>query len=484
MDNKGHWFASRTIQMVAAAAVVVGAGVLGGCHNPNDGQGPKGLLDPTAVGRYDVEPLVVPILENLDIMPEDAREDFANAQPPKQSDLDVIREDYRIGRNDLVSAAITGLLDQFQETVVTKRVSESGNVSMPLVGLVNVLDMTEAEAEQAIANAYREGNIIQNANVSVTVVEARARTFSILGAVSAPGQYAIVSSDFRVLDALVLARDITAPVGVDSIYIIRSTTDDADAQEQGRPQQQQPDGAQPSPDLVQPQSRIDAASPAAKVVYLQADGQAAPAEEGVVVIEGEERTVGPAGDVVANGAAVEADEIAQPQVDGGQFEGFNDLQDPGDKRIIRIPVEDLKRGDLRYNVVIRPNDMILVPQPAVGEYYMGGNVMRPGVYSLTGRKITLKQAIISAGMFNALAIPSRTEVIRRLPGDREVYARIDLDKVFAGEVSDLYLKPNDVVNVGTNAAAPFMAALRGAFRFTYGFGFLYDRNYYDDDNRN
>ena len=49
--------------------------------------------------------------------------------------------------------------------------------------------------------------VIQNAQVSVSVTEARARTFSILGAVTAPGQYAILNSEFRVLDALVLARD-------------------------------------------------------------------------------------------------------------------------------------------------------------------------------------------------------------------------------------------------------------------------------------
>jgi len=41
----------------------------------------------------------------------------------------------------------------------------------------------------------------------------------------------------------------------------------------------------------------------------------------------------------------------------------------------------------------------------------------------------------------------------------------------------MYLKPDDVIEVGTNAVAPFLAAIRGGFRMTYGFGFLYDRNY-------
>jgi hypothetical protein len=38
--------------------------------------------------------------------------------------------------------------------------------------------------------------------------------------------------------------------------------------------------------------------------------------------------------------------------------------------------------------------------------------------------------------------------------------------------------------VGTNAIAPFLAAFRAGFRITYGFGFIYDRNFYDQNNNN
>jgi polysaccharide biosynthesis/export protein len=37
--------------------------------------------------------------------------------------------------------------------------------------------------------------------------------------------------------------------------------------------------------------------------------------------------------------------------------------------------------------------------------------------------------------------------------------------------------------VGTNAMASFLAAARGAFRVTYGFGFLYDRNFFEGVNQ-
>jgi protein involved in polysaccharide export with SLBB domain len=122
--------------------------------------------------------------------------------------------------------------------------------------------------------------------------------------------------------------------------------------------------------------------------------------------------------------------------------------------------------------------MVIVPMPVTGEYYIDGHVNRTGVYSLTARNITLKQAIAAAGGLDQLAIPStHTEIIRRIGQDKEVFASVDLDKVFSGQQPDIYLKPNDIVRVGTNAFAPFVAAFRNGYRITYGFGFLYDRNW-------
>jgi len=120
----------------------------------------------------------------------------------------------------------------------------------------------------------------------------------------------------------------------------------------------------------------------------------------------------------------------------------------------------------------------------IGEYYMGGHVARPGAYTLTGRRITLKQAITAASGLDQLAIPQRTDIIRRINKSQEVFVRVDLAQVFEGQRPDIYLKPDDQVMVGTNMLAPFLAAARGAFRFTYGLGFLYDRNFAYDQNNN
>jgi protein involved in polysaccharide export with SLBB domain len=162
---------------------------------------------------------------------------------------------------------------------------------------------------------------------------------------------------------------------------------------------------------------------------------------------------------------------------------FDDVETPSDTRIIRVPIDQLRQyGELKYNVVIKPNDMIIIPDPQTGVYYMGGHVTRMGVYSLSGQKVTLKQAWISAGGADDFAFPYRTEVIRRIGTNREVCVRISLGNILAMQEPDIYLKPNDVVYVGTHFIAPFLAAVRNSFRLTYGAGFLYDRNYYNGIN--
>jgi len=461
-----------------------------GCSNPPSTGAltdfRKGFLDPTAVGRFQKQPLVVPILSSLDRSVDVADEQFRNANDVRPEDIEPTGSDYTIGRNDLINVAITDLVAPNVETTRQMRVSESGMISLPLVGQVQAQGLTEAQLEKQIAAAYRQANLIQSAQVSVSVIEARGRTFSILGSVAAPGQYAILNSEFRVLDALVLAKDVTAQ-GVESIYVVRQIRN-----QPAGPASTEP-STQPSPaDVLTPQGSVTnakhailaQASPATSVTgAVEQDGQKFMTVDGKQIpVPSTEPAAMPATPTAKVGTP--AAPVAAPPAPAMQVTPF-EFRDPvaaGKTRVIRIPYDALRNGDLRLNIIIQPYDLIVVPQPTVGEYYMGGHVTRVGVYSLTARKITLKQAIVSAGMFDQIAVPSQTEVIRRVQGDKEIFVEVDLDKVFEGSQPDVFLKPNDVVQVGTSWWAPFAAAVRGGFRFTYGFGFLYDRNFasYDD----
>ncbi len=150
-------------------------------------------------------------------------------------------------------------------------------------------------------------------------------------------------------------------------------------------------------------------------------------------------------------------------------------------RVIKIPVDKLISCNPRYNVIIKPGDSIIVPVNLIGEFCIMGHTNFQGYINMTGRPMTLKMAIAAAGGLSALAWPKRCEVIRRIGGDKEEIVMVDLDKIASGEQPDFFIKPNDLINVGTHPTSIWRAVLRNAFRATYGFGFIYDRNFADRD---
>jgi hypothetical protein len=146
-------------------------------------------------------------------------------------------------------------------------------------------------------------------------------------------------------------------------------------------------------------------------------------------------------------------------------------------RIIKIPVDKLLGGDPRYNIVLRPGDSITVPVDMIGEFWVMGNVRGSGPVNLTGRPMTLKMAIASAGGLGGLAWPNKVEVTRRVGENKEVTVMVDLEKIAKGLQPDFFIKPYDLINVGTHGTARYLAVLRNAFGASYGFSFTYGRNF-------
>lgn len=491
----------KALRRLGLAAAVACVGMMGGCA--------KSFLDQSELVRNEGNRLLVPILDSIDPI-DDPSAEFRGAEEVKPEDLKAYAVDYVIGRNDLITVSVYDLVAGGVETVRTARVSETGMLSLPqLSDPIKAAGFTEQQLQRAIANAYKTAGILQEAKVSVTVVEARQRTFSILGAVARPGQYAILDADFRILNALVQAGDVTA--NVENLYIVRKLKSEQPAAATTEPSTTTPN-TDHGPADVTPKAPVDLAPPGTNdketgpkteatmhggpvLAMMQDSGKAGPAPAGnpdqkFIIIDGKTVPLNPStrpANAAApttrpamehmehaadhgEGMAAEAGANAQP---GYQF---GTLKADEDQRIIRVPLEQLRKGDLRYNIVVRPSDTIIIPVPNVGFYYMYGHFAGVGAYNLTGQKINLKQATASARGLDPFAVPSKTDIIRRV-GNNELFVRVNLEKIFEGKEPDFYLKPNDIVQVGTDWYPPFLVALRGAFRMTYGFGFLYDRNY-------
>jgi len=161
---------------------------------------------------------------------------------------------------------------------------------------------------------------------------------------------------------------------------------------------------------------------------------------------------------------------------------LGESEDTVTQRVIRVPVRPLIDGDARYNIVIRPGDIISVRSPDTGRVYIGGaGINRDGVYTLDGQtQLTLLRGVIAAGNFSAIGIPERVDLTRMVGDNRQATIRLDARAIANGTAPDILLKPDDMLNFGTNFWATPMAVVRGGFRTSYGFGFLLDRNFGND----
>ena len=430
------------------------------------------------------------IVDHVDQRIEEPNTEFVNAVEPTPEDLTNNVSDYVISKNDLLTIEISDLTGPGTQTVKTTRVTESGNMSLPyLSSPIHAEGLTETQLEQTIIKRYRTENIIQKAQVSVIVTEARGRAFSILGQVTRPGQYAIVDPEFRVLDALVLAGETISPL-LEDLYIIRkeaSTGSSRAADVRRLPRRRLPGSAPATwrrgalPPRCSTRLALAAArdaigsDSAGRTCRSPRNGHGAARFGSVGGRSAGSGAVPPAAAAPAPATAAPAPTAPAPTAGG--FEGFHDLAPPSDIKIIHIPLSRLRNGELQYNIVIKPHDQIIVQALPTGVYYMGGHVQNPGAYTLTGQRVTLKQAIISAHMLDQLAIPS----------ERTSSADWDRARKFSSAwISTRYLPVTSRTFISSRTTrswsaptsiAPFLSAIRGAFRITYGFGFLYDRNF-------
>lgn len=130
---------------------------------------------------------------------------------PGLASAGVAPADYRVGPGDLLAISVS----QIQQLGVSSRVSNSGKLRVPRLGVMKVTDMTTAELEAEISKQLKERELVKDAWVSVRVTQYRARPVYILGEVMMPGQF-VIQQDMYLVDLLTLAgglNEVATPVG-------------------------------------------------------------------------------------------------------------------------------------------------------------------------------------------------------------------------------------------------------------------------------
>lgn len=432
-------------------------------------------LDPSVVGRWERTPVSMPILETLDLA-NTLSDTPVQISPVRPEDLVPDAQEYVIGPGDFITVSIFELISVGVTDVQNRAIDETGNIRLPIVGKVKASGLSPSQLEEEIIDILENKGIMQDATVSVVVQQSRQNLYTIIGAPEEGstrfGPYLIPQPDFRLLQAIAQAGGVSNRIKRILIFRQAPLTAAAAGETAATTREVEP-APTDAGDLIE--DLLDEGSPRAEL------GDA---------VAPEDRPAPPSG--VEAGLEGSGSSPRWVYVDGkfvrveGQADGSSAFGTPGSdalssmvaQRIIEVPYDKLISGDMRYNVVIRAGDVIRIPNQSAGFVYIMGQSNRPGAYTVPGEAdLTLKQLIASSGGLGGLANPERVDLVRRTANNQEVTVRLDLAAIFHGNEPDIFLKPDDLINVGSSGAATPLAVIRNGFRFTYGFGFVLDRNF-------
>lgn len=127
---------------------------------------------------------------------------------------------------------------------------------------------------------------------------------------------------------------------------------------------------------------------------------------------------------------------------------FRQTEDGRSARLT-VPLNELLlQGDPRWNVLLRPGDVISVPPEQAIAVTVLGAVNSPGVHKLpVGSGATLLKAVALAGGLNERASKKGIQIKRSEDDGSETVIKVNLGDILSGKKPDVVLREGDVVVV-------------------------------------
>jgi len=123
---------------------------------------------------------------------------------------------YRIAPMDVIRVEVFGAPELTREA----EVDAAGNFSVPLAGAIRAAGKSPAEFSDAVASQLR-GRYLKSPQVSVNIVKAQAKTFTVDGAVKQPGNYPIVGK-MTLQQAIATAHGADSAANLNNVVIFRT----------------------------------------------------------------------------------------------------------------------------------------------------------------------------------------------------------------------------------------------------------------------
>lgn len=472
---------------VLASAGIALSMVIAGCNVDS-------FLDPSVMGRWEKTPTSVPVLERIASI-EDEGTEFVEHSEVVPEDLLPAPMLYRVGPGDVLNIELFDLIARNEKQDYQRTVDPRGSIDLPQLGEISVNGRTVEGIKAAISEAMKK--YVSEPLNTVTLVQQRQQLYHVLGSVEKPGTYFIPAPDFRLLEAMTSGGRFSE--SIEDVYVIRQIPLSEALGRPGPQNSTKTEETKKAPvdiidDLTAPTTPITPEpgtpkSPSSASFELVDPVATGTREPMIELVDGKQ----PATNAGKLPGAVppESGDTSWVFIDGkwvqvvGKAATAQEAKAKFDElltqRVIRVPLKRLLAGEMQYNIVLRPGDTIRVPGQPEGLVYMAGQVLRQGPIQLPGSgRLTILRAIDSAGGLGQLAMPDRVDLTRVVGRGRQATIRLDLRAISEQTQPDLYLKPDDRINVGTNFWALPLATIRNGFRASYGFGFILDRNFGND----
>jgi polysaccharide export outer membrane protein len=125
------------------------------------------------------------------------------------------QQQYLIGPGDVLHISVF----KNPDLSLDARVSESGSLSYPLIGSVQVGGLTLPGAEKKIADLLREGGFVLAPQVNILITQVIGGLVSVLGEVNTPGRYGIEAAGGHLSGMLAVAGGIISATGSDTVIV-------------------------------------------------------------------------------------------------------------------------------------------------------------------------------------------------------------------------------------------------------------------------
>jgi polysaccharide export outer membrane protein len=329
---------------------------------------------------------------------EKLREKFAETRERQTGD-------YRIGPQDLLDINIF----EAPELNRTVRVSENGEVSLPLLGGIHVVRLTARELENTLAARLRE--FLKDPHVSVMVTAIESHPVSVIGEVNKPGVFQVRGSK-TLLEMLSMAQGL-APDAGDEVLVMRNAGYNRGQDERAQTTQ---------------------------------SAQAGTGETSGKDADGIKRGIRPddnAKDGALKNGALKNNASASTAgtTDVGTTHGQQ-----GDTLAINLR-HLLNSRDPGLNVPIYAGDIVKVAR--AGIVYVVGAVRKPGGFTVKGNEqMSLLKAIALAEGLSNTSSKGHTRIIRTDEGSgKRSEIPVELGKILDGKAPDMNLQAADIVFV-------------------------------------